>query len=101
MTGFPVTALGSPRASGPQHGLDRPALVHRFIGVGGLVQRELEVEHPTWGDRPRPRVRQQVLEIAPYGRDSTADRDVPVEELTDGQLRAAVGRPDVPDPAAR
>src|SRR6478609_6931851 len=83
--------------SGPQQHLRRAALVHRSIGLGGVLERQLEVEHAARLDRARPDVGEQLFDVAAYRRDAAVDAHVAAEHLPHRQLGPAVGHAHVAD----
>src|SRR4029453_15676448 len=76
------------RGSGPQEGLDGAALVHRRVAVGGLLQRQFEVEDLARVDGAVP---DQVDELGQEASDrggAAVQVHAGEEQLLTGQLYA-------------
>ena len=51
----------------PNEGLDRPALVHRCVGLGNSSEICLEVEHPPWVDAAGQNIVEERGDVDPAG----------------------------------
>src|SRR2546423_3373708 len=83
-----------------QQRFDRAALVHRAIAVGDLLERQHDVEHFSWTDRPGEDQIDQLWQISPHGRRTAEQTDVPEEEIRAVE-RDTVRHADVADRTAR
>src|SRR5215213_11897980 len=80
-TGAGRPAHRSHEPSWPQEHLDRVAIVHRAVGVGGLVERELEVEDLAGVDLAVPYEVDQLGQEAADRGGSTVDAGEAPEEI--------------------
>src|SRR5215207_10799635 len=91
-----VVSLGT--MSGVEEDLDRPPGVHGLVAVGGLVERQLQVEDLAGVDAAVPDQVDQLRQEAAHRGRAAVQVHVGEEQLLSGQLDA-VGDTDIADVA--